>query len=429
MALGPPPVPVRLTDCWLPATLLLLSVMTRFAVRLEAAVGVKVTLIVQPPLAATELPHVLVCAKSPGSAPVNAMLVIDKLVFPVLLRVTACAELVVPTFRLANVRLVVVTLATGPLPVPVTPAVWGLLVALSVIAREAVRLPVAVGVKVTLIVQLAFAATELGHVEVSAKSPELAPVKPMPLSVKLAFPELVRVSDWIPLVDPTEVPPKVSVEGETCTTGPLPVPLKLIACGLPGALSVMVTEAERLPMAVGAKVTLTLQFPPAGSELGQVLVWLKSPAFVPDTATEVMLMAAVPVLLRVTGCAALVVPRVWAPNVRLVAVRLSDAPPPVPARLTVCGLPEAESLMLSPAVRAPGDVGVKVRLMVQLAAAARELPQLLDCAKSPGLAPVSETPAMLTLPVPVLFTVTIWAVLVVPTVWVGKVRLIAERLI
>jgi hypothetical protein len=362
-------------------------------------------------------------------APVNATLVIDKLVFPVLLSVTACAELVVPTFWLANVRLVVATLATGPFPVPVTPIVWGLLVALSVTVNEAVRLPVAVGANVTLIVQLKFTANELGHVEVSAKSPGLAPVNPMPLSVKLAFPVLVRVTDWAPLVVPSEVPLKVSVEGETCTTGPLPVPLKPIACGLPGALSVMVTEAERLPMEVGAKVTLTLQFPPAGSELGQVLVWLKSPAFVPDTAMDVMLIAAVPVLLRVTGCAALVVPRVWAPNVRLVAVRLSDAPPPVPVRLTACGLPEAESLTLSPAVRVPGAVGVKVRLIVQLAPAARELPQVLDCAKSPALAPVSETPAILTLAVPVLFTVTTWAVLVVPTVWVGKVRLIAERLI
>ena len=75
-------------------------------------------------------------------------------------------------------------------------------------------------------------------------------------------------------------------------------------------MSVMVTEAVRVPIAVGAKVTLILQFPPAGRELGQLLLWLKSPAFAPATAMAVMLMAAVPVLLKVTGCAALVVPKV-----------------------------------------------------------------------------------------------------------------------
>jgi hypothetical protein len=81
-----------------PATFLLLSVMISEAVRAEAAVGVKVTLMVQPPLAATELPQVFVCAKSPGLAPVNVMLLIVRAVFPVLFSVTACAALVVPTF-------------------------------------------------------------------------------------------------------------------------------------------------------------------------------------------------------------------------------------------------------------------------------------------------------------------------------------------
>lgn len=77
---------------------MLLSVMVSEAVRAEAAVGVKVTLMVQLPLAATELPQVFVCAKSPGLAPVNVMLLIARAVFPVLFSVTACAALVVPTF-------------------------------------------------------------------------------------------------------------------------------------------------------------------------------------------------------------------------------------------------------------------------------------------------------------------------------------------
>jgi hypothetical protein len=54
------PVPLSVTVCVLPATLLLLSVMVKEAVRLPEAVGVNVTLRVQLELAATELPHVLV---------------------------------------------------------------------------------------------------------------------------------------------------------------------------------------------------------------------------------------------------------------------------------------------------------------------------------------------------------------------------------
>jgi hypothetical protein len=90
-----------------------------------------------------------------------------------------------------------------------------------------------------------------------------------------------------------------------------------------------------------------------------------------------MFSAAFPVLLRVTGCTPLVVPRVWLLKIRLVAVRLTAEPPPVPVRFTVCGLPVALSAMVTAAVRVPGEVGVKVTLIVQLPPAATELPQLL----------------------------------------------------
>jgi hypothetical protein len=53
-------MPVKLTSCVLPATLPLSSVTTSVALRLPAAGGVKVTLIVQSAPAATELPQVLV---------------------------------------------------------------------------------------------------------------------------------------------------------------------------------------------------------------------------------------------------------------------------------------------------------------------------------------------------------------------------------
>lgn len=200
------------------------------------------------------------------------MEVIDKDVLPVFLSVATWAALVVPIFWLLKFRLATVKLAKGPFPVPVKLTVCGLVVALSVKVNEALRVPEPDGVNVTLILQLPFAANELPQVVDSAKSPALVPLNPIPLMDSVAFPEFVMVTLWDALVEPTETPLKVNVEGEEATTGPLPVPLKLTACGLPGALSVMATNAVRVPIAVGEKITLILQLPAAGRELGQVLL-------------------------------------------------------------------------------------------------------------------------------------------------------------
>ena len=80
---------------------------------------------------------------------------------PLLVRVAVSAALVVPTDWLPKERLAGERLTAAAVPVPERPSVWGLPEALSAILTEAVRLPVAVGVKVTPIVQLAPAATEL----------------------------------------------------------------------------------------------------------------------------------------------------------------------------------------------------------------------------------------------------------------------------
>jgi len=50
-------------------------------------------------------------------------------------------------------------------------------------------------------------------------------------------------------------------------------------CGLPVALSVMLTEAVRAPVAEGVKVTFIVQLAPAASELPQVVVCAKSLAY------------------------------------------------------------------------------------------------------------------------------------------------------
>ena len=95
LATGPAPVPVRLTVCGLPVRL---SAMPIEAVRVKGAVGVNVTWMAQLVPCAKELPQLFVSKKSPALAPVMLMLVMLKLAFPVLERVTLCPALVVPTF-------------------------------------------------------------------------------------------------------------------------------------------------------------------------------------------------------------------------------------------------------------------------------------------------------------------------------------------
>ena len=65
---------------------------------------------------------------------------------------------------------------------------------------------------------------------------------------------------------------KVRLVGEKLTVAVVPVPERPRDWGLPVALSVILTEADRLPVVVGSKLTLTVQLPPAATELPQLLV-------------------------------------------------------------------------------------------------------------------------------------------------------------
>jgi hypothetical protein len=91
-------------------------------------------------------------------------------------------------------------------------------------------------------------------------------------------------------------------------------------------------------------------------------------------AMLLMVRLVVPKLVKVTIFAELVVPVATVPKFKLVGD--SFAVVPIPLSGTCCGLPVALSVTLSPALRVPVAVGLNVRLIVQLAAAARELPQV-----------------------------------------------------
>jgi hypothetical protein len=141
-----------------------------------------------------------------------------------------------------------------------------------------VRVPVAVGVKVTEIVHFAPAATELPQVCVSAKSPEAL----IDVMESAAVPEFVSVMVCAALVEPVVCEANVRLVGERVTAGDVvigraPVPLKATVWGEPLALSVMVTVPVRAPVAVGVKLTEMVQLVPPATTLPQVLVSAKSP--------------------------------------------------------------------------------------------------------------------------------------------------------
>jgi len=85
-----------------------------------------------------------------------------------------------------------------------------------------------------------------------------------------------------------------------------PPPLRLIDCGLPGALSAKVRLALRAPLAAGVKVTPTKQVPldmTVAPEQVSLLI-AKSLAFAPPIVTVEMVRFAVPLLVIVSVCAA-----------------------------------------------------------------------------------------------------------------------------
>lgn len=87
-----------------------------------------------------------------------------------------------------------------------------------------------------------------------------------------------------------------------------PVPARFSVCGLPAALSVIVSTADKLPPVVGVNVIGILQLASAARLFPQLLLpAVKSAAFVPLIEIEVILTAAVPVFVTVTGSGVLTV--------------------------------------------------------------------------------------------------------------------------
>jgi hypothetical protein len=217
-------------------------------------------------------------------------------------------------------------------------------------------------------------------------------------------------------------------------TSCVPVPESATVCGLPPALSETLSDADRLPLAEGVNAITIVQLPKTATEVPQVLFSAKSAGSAPMNVKLEMLKT-VPVLFdRVRVCDVLASPTGWFPKLRLLGEKLTLerlfeplAFTLVPEMDTDCGLVGALSFRVTAAEKVPAPLGANWTPMVQLAPAARLLPQVEVSLKLVGYAPVSQICVMLKVAVPAFVTVRVRTELAVPSTWLPNVRLAGER--
>jgi len=170
----------------------------------------------------------------------------------------------------------------------------------------------------------------------------------------------------------------------------------------------MVTLADRAPVVLGEKVTLTEQDPFFLSGVVHPLLCEKSPMLVPVMVTEPTCIELWPVLVSVIIVGLLLLPTRTAP--KLICVGDSFRNVPAPESVTSCGLPGALSLRARVPFTAPAVVGPKNTAIVQLLPGARFPGQSGVLLK--GL--VTVVPVSVRLLVPVFVNVTFCCALLVP---------------
>jgi hypothetical protein len=100
---------------------------------------------------------------------------------------------------------------------------------------------------------------------------------------------------------------------------------RAIVLGLADALLAMLSVADVAPALLGLYVTLIVQLAPGATIEEQPLVWEKATASVPVMVTAVVDSAALPVLVTVTTCGALLATAVWAAKVTVLGLALIPA--------------------------------------------------------------------------------------------------------
>jgi hypothetical protein len=209
-------------------------------------------------------------------------------------------------------------------------------------------------VTVAVVEPFALSVTDEGETEQT----EAAGAPPQDSETDCAKPEIEEIST-VKLVDCPATTVSLAAWLAMLKSGTMPVPLSSTTCGLPGTLSVMVNAPGADPAVVGEHVTVITQ-----SVEGCKGAWVQLSdaaksllATTPDIVRD-----AVPTLVTVIVCGALVVPMDCAAKVRLDADNCTVEVLPVNATTCVVGLPFSVSAMFKFALRKPTAVGANVTL-------------------------------------------------------------------
>lgn len=147
-------------------------------------------------------------------------------------------------------------------------------------------MPVAEGLKKTLIVHFARPAIPVPQVLVWVKSAAFAPVIVIPLMIMAVVATSVNVIALAALVVPTVCALNRRLVGNKEAS--VPMPTRSAVWELPAALSVTTRLAKRVLMLVGPKLTSIAQVDIPATPDPQVFVCEKSAAFGPEMATFMM---------------------------------------------------------------------------------------------------------------------------------------------
>jgi hypothetical protein len=167
--------------------------------------------------------------------------------------------------------------------------------------------PAAVGMNSTRMMQLELTVSVVPQSFVCTKDAPPVPlraneVRLMGVVVLL----LVKVIACAVLTVPDVTVPKFNAAVERLKVAALtPVPASVTVCVVGFALSVKTSVADLPPKAEGANLARTVQLAETARELGQLFICEKEVEFVPPSAMEVRLSAAVPELVRVIAWAGL----------------------------------------------------------------------------------------------------------------------------
>jgi hypothetical protein len=308
--------------------------------------GVNVTASVQEPAAGTPAVQLFTAVKLPGGFTVAVPTLKIAAAAPLLVIVTVTGADAVPAS--APPKLIVPVgeiVALACTAVPLTASICGLFGALSESITTAERAPVCVGSNVTFMTQdLPPASGLCEQLSVSAKSLGFVPAVLMVMATGVV-PVLLTVTTCAALFAPTVCDAKFKVAGDSEIPEVPPVPLSATLCGLPAALSEMLSVALTDPAACGTKSTEMVQLAPAiNVPLGNghgVAPFTKNPKLVealPVIAMPVKFSSALPAFVSVTVCVPLVLPTGCVPNDSDAGktVKIGATPVPVPLTVTTC---------------------------------------------------------------------------------------------